>query len=327
MKVLVTGATGFVGQHLIAELLIKKFSVKALLLPDEKDKWDKAVEIIHGDIQHIDTLYPAVRDIDLVFHLAAVKGVFNNKLYQDININGTKNLVDAIKKVNPNLRRLIFLSSQSATGPCSKNKMLTENDSCNPIDSYGRSKLESEKFLVNQTDLPFTILRISPIYGPGNNPLSGADILYRMTRHKIFLSISPGERYLQMIHIRDAINAIMMAGESEATSNDIYFITTNEICSWRNMGLKYLQAQNLNGIVLPVNVIVLRFVVLSIKSYRYFKGLSNQGLDEMADYFFQRYWLCSPKKAKKDFGFEAKISLDEGILDLVQWYKGRENHS
>ena len=135
MKVLVTGASGFVGQHLIAELLIKKFSVKALLLPDEKDKWDKAVEIIHGDIQHVDTLYPAVRDIDLVFHLAAVKGAFKNALYQDININGTKNLVDAIKKVNPNIRRLIFLSSQAAAGPCSKNKMLTENDSCNPIDN------------------------------------------------------------------------------------------------------------------------------------------------------------------------------------------------
>lgn len=327
MKVLVTGASGFVGQHLIAELLIKKFSVKALLLPDEKDKWDKAVEIIHGDIQHIDTLYPAVRDIDLVFHLAAVKGAFNNALYQDININGTKNLVDAIKKVNPNIRRLIFLSSQAAAGPCSKNKMLTENDPCNPIDNYGRSKLESEKFLVNQTDIPFTILRIAPIYGPGNNPLSGGDVLYRMTGYKIFLSISPGERYLQMIHIRDAINAIMMAEESEVTSNDTYFITTPEICSWRNMGLKYLQAQNLNGIVLPVNVIALRFVVLTIKVYRWFKGLSNQGLDEIADYFFQRYWLCSSAKAKKDFGFEAKISLDEGILDLVQWYKGRENNS
>ena len=256
-----------------------------------------------------------------------MKGAFNNALYQDININGTKNLVDAIKKVNPNIRRLIFLSSQAAAGPCSKNKMLTENDPCNPIDNYGRSKLESEKFLVNQTDIPFTILRIAPIYGPGNSPLSGGDVLYRMTGHKIFLSISPGERYLQMIHIRDAINAIMMAQESERTSNDTYFITTPEICSWRNMGLKYLQAQNLNGIVLPVNVIALRFVVLTIKVYRWFKGLSNQGLDEIADYFFQRYWLCSPAKAKKDFGFEAKISLDEGILDLVQWYKGRENHS
>ena len=327
MKVLVTGASGFVGQNLIAELLIKNFSVKALLLPHEKDKWDKAVEIIHGDIQHIDTLYQAVRDIDIVFHLAAVKGAFNNALYQDININGTKNLVDAIKKVNPNIRRLIFLSSQAAAGPCSKNKMLIENDPCNPIDNYGRSKLESEKFLVSQTDIPFTILRIAPIYGPGNNPLSGGDVLFRMTRHKIFLSISPGERYLQMIHIRDAINAIMMAEESEVTSNDTYFITTPEICSWRNLGLKYLQAQNLNGIVLPVNVIVLRFVILTIKVYRWFKGLSNQGLDEIADYFFQRYWLCSSAKAKKDFGFEAKISLDEGILDLVQWYKGRENNS
>ena len=130
-----------------------------------------------------------------------------------------------------------------------------------------------------------------------------------------------------MIHIRDAINAIMMAEESEVTINDTYFITTPEICSWRDMGLKYLHAQNLNGIVLPVNVIALRFVVLTIKVYRWFKGLSNQGLDEIADYFFHRYWLCSPAKAKKDFGFEAKISLDEGILELVQWYKGRENHS
>ncbi|MEM3689256.1 MAG: NAD-dependent epimerase/dehydratase family protein, partial [Thermofilum sp.] len=143
MKILVTGATGFLGGHLVEELVAKGYSVRALVRRTSNTALlrELGVEMIEGDITKPETLGPATRGVDVVVHLAAYYTFFGKKeLYELVNVKGTRWLAEASLKNN--VDRFIYCSSTEAIGPV-KNPPADETTPLNPQFEYGRSKAKA----------------------------------------------------------------------------------------------------------------------------------------------------------------------------------------
>lgn len=170
--VLVTGANGFVGSHLVEALLAKGYRVRCMVrrtsdltfiqhLPVEwaySDLGDSAA----GDLQE------ACRDVDAICHCAALTRALKEETLHRVNSQGTVALARAGIEANLNLRRFVHVSSQAAAGPSQgPDDILDESRPRQPITWYGRSKCAAERALLDMADwLPLTIVRPAPVFGP-----------------------------------------------------------------------------------------------------------------------------------------------------------------
>src|SRR5258708_9837261 len=148
MKVLITGATGLLGGHLLQELQQRGEQIRALVLPTENAEklLAQGVEVVRGDVTDADTLAPAVKDIELIFHLAGMMGV-NHPLadYRLVNVTGSENLYRAAQAAG--VRRFVHTSSHTVYG-LGHGRFLTEKDALRPDpDPYSITKAEGDRLM------------------------------------------------------------------------------------------------------------------------------------------------------------------------------------
>lgn len=173
MNALVTGATGFVGQHLVHELIRKGFRVRCLVHRRHFSKQlEKAVELVTGDVTDVSCIRKIVNDVDIVFHLAALLGRWQSEYpdheYYRVNFMGTKLLVEQCMRVG--VSHFVYLSSAGVFGRV-KEVPVDENHPCNPMFPYERSKYLAElavRSAVERSGFPATIVRAAHVYGPGD---------------------------------------------------------------------------------------------------------------------------------------------------------------
>jgi nucleoside-diphosphate-sugar epimerase len=172
MRVLITGATGLLGGHLIKELQQRGEDIRALVLPIENaDKLEKqGVEVVRGDITDASTLEPAVKDVELVFHLAGMMGVWRPLAdYRLVNVTGSENLYKTAQKAG--VRRYVHTSSHTVYG-LGYGRFLTEKDALRPDpDPYSLTKAEGDRMmrrLMLNSKVETVILRPGTFFGPGD---------------------------------------------------------------------------------------------------------------------------------------------------------------
>ncbi len=149
-RVLITGITGRVGSHLAAELLAREVAVRGLVMPDDplRAKVDSAVEVVEGSLDDSAALMSAVSDVSHIVHLAAVilYQLHQDNLIWQVNVEGTRNLMQAIQQRPPSPLRLLFASSdQVYPGPFPQYTPTDENHPLEPTTAYGVSKLIGEE--------------------------------------------------------------------------------------------------------------------------------------------------------------------------------------
>ena len=206
MRILVTGATGFVGRHLVNEL-VKKHKVLALSRDPDKarDILPENVEIIRGDITDRESLKGLRRKrIDVVYHLAAEIDESSKRLWE-INVTGLRNILDVFR--NKRLERFIYLSSIGVLGGTSI--PAKENFPYNPETRYEASKAEAERIIADywlKYQIQYTIIRSTIIYGP-NKVWAGIINAAK----KGFPLIGSGENKFHLIYIDDVVSALVLA--------------------------------------------------------------------------------------------------------------------
>ena len=176
-RCLVTGAGGFIGEHLCKALIQEGHRVRALMRDDNKlskGKYD-GLEIILGDLFNSKAINGALMEVDVVIHLAGrVHRTEKNKrmseeIYKKVNLEGTKILAQIA--ANQKVKRFVFISSVKAMGESTRpDQPFTEDSKCNPVDLYGMSKFRAElalRRIANETDMEIVILRLPLVYGPG----------------------------------------------------------------------------------------------------------------------------------------------------------------
>jgi len=318
---LVTGASGFVGSHLVDRLLNLNHNVRIIARKESRIKWfDKAkVEIVNCDYDNIESLANAVKNVDYIFHVAGVIKAKTRELYYKGNVETTKNLLEAIVQSNQTLKRFVFISSQAAAGPSPVDKPKTEEMECNPVTSYGKSKLEAEKVVKSfNGKIPFTIVRPSAVYGPRDPEIL---LFFQTLKKGIQPLVGFQEKYVSLVHVSDLIDGILLAAFSENSIGKTYFISGDRGYGWEEIG-------NISSRILGKKVIKVRiphwmvYTVAAISQFlSYFKKEATILNIEKANEMVQSSWVCSIEKAKRELGYSPKIQIEEGIEQTIKWYK------
>ena len=169
MRVLITGATGFIGSH-VAEFLHKKgYEIIVIVRESSNRKWIEHLPIKYfsGNLLDKNLIKDAVDGVDYVYNIAGVTKARTKQEYFLSNYEATKVLLEATLEQNPNIKRFVHVSSQTVTGPSTNGKPVNEDTPCRPITTYGLSKYEAEKECKKlMGDIPITIVRPSAVYGP-----------------------------------------------------------------------------------------------------------------------------------------------------------------
>jgi dihydroflavonol-4-reductase len=321
VKALVTGATGFIGSHLVEFLLKKNYTVRCLLRKTSSTVWLKnlPVEFVYGDLFSEDALREAVQGVEIIFHSAGVTKAKTKEEYYRGNATGTKNLLEAVRRQNPALKRFVHVSSQAAVGQSATKAPITEDAPAHPITTYGRSKWQAEEECLRMMPgLPITILRPPVVYGPRDK-----DVFEFFSTMKKGLQpiVGFGEKYVSMIHVGDLVRGFAMAAESPVAQGQTYFISSKQIYDWRQIG--DATKRIMDRFVLRIRIPEPGVYVVAAFAELFSRFSTKPALInfEKARDMVQDYWTADASKAKRDFGFEQEISLERGIEDTVRWYK------
>jgi len=320
MHALVTGATGFIGIHLVASLIARGWRVRCLVRPTSRREplAAYAVDYMIGSLQDRTSLRQAVQGVEVVFHLAGATRVHVPADYERINRLGTQNLIEACAAFAPHLQKFLMISSIAASGPSQTGTALTETQPPRPVGPYGWSKLRAEEaVLAHQARVPVVILRPSAIYGPGDSDFFQ---LFQAVKYGILPHIGRQDLHLDLCFVSDLVDGIIAAAEHRSGHGEVFFL--GGAChTWRALGHAIGQQMGIR----PRELRLPRAAVLAIASLadgwarvrRQPSMLSKANLLER----LQPFWLCDTSKAAQTFGYTPQTGLADGIAQTLRWYQ------
>jgi dihydroflavonol-4-reductase len=318
---IVTGANGFVGSHLVDLLLGKNYKVRCLVRKTSNMRWleGKDIEVIDTGLFDVNGLRKAFKDASYIFHVAGVVKSKKPEGYFKGNVDTTRNLLDTTLEFKDTIKRFLIVSSQTATGPSLNGNHVNEMTECNPITTYGRSKLAEEKLAQTYMDrLPITICRAPAVYGERDTEIL---IFFKTFSKGLMTTIGFNTKKISLIHVLDLVNGFYLASVNDKSKNQIYFISSEKYYTWEEIGKVTSRIIGKN----PVKVKVPHSVVFSIAAVAQFFALFNSGPAtlniEKAKDITQTYWTCDTTKAVNDLGYHQQISIEEGIKRTVEWYR------
>lgn len=306
MRVMVTGATGFIGYHLCAALLQKSVEIIPVSRSSINQRFSysfhRSVNILNRCqiVQVLEETYP-----DVIVHLAASKNrSLNLDAYRsefEVNLNGTMNLVEACQKYG-RIKKFVYLGSCDEYGV--QSAPFRETDCELPLTAYGASKLAATKFLQAQAKLwgfPTVILRPSVVYGPGQDTSMFLPSLIQSIFHNELFELSEGKQTRDFIFIDDLIESILLLINEKNFYGEIINISSGISITIKELANLVVQIMGRNSGQL------LKF------------SASNYRKSEIMNY------VVNNEKAFKLIGWYPKTSIEEGISKIIRYHHEKEN--
>ena len=329
-RVLVTGATGFIGSHLIQELVKAGANVTCLVRPtsDISQYEGLGLSFKLGDVLERNSLTGPTSNADVVFHLVAAQESFDPQGYYDLNVGGTRNLVEACAE-NETPPVFIHVSSISAAGPSPDGELRNEKDPPSPISHYGRSKLASEEVLRAWAHkVPITIIRAPIVFGERDKDVYQ---MFQWIKYGLHLIIPPRGSCFSLIHAADLSKGLLRAArEGEridgATALDpsgkgLYYFSYDHHPSYGELGKIVATSLGKSSVRLirvppPITWVIATIYEIAARIRRKPNILS---FDKARDAFAGSL-TCSADKAEKQLGFKPEKTLEQRMRQTAQWY-------
>ncbi len=320
MNIFITGGTGFIGGHLLKMLSSKGHRIFCLVRNRQKAEIMRkgGITPIFGDIRDDNFIKQMPEGLDLVCHLAGILGKWgiSNKIYEDIHIRGTENLLRACVELN--IRRFIHCSSVGVLGPTG-DFSFNEDAPCNPTSIYEYTKAEAEKLVLKYArngKIDATIIRPAVVYGPGDFHMLG---VFKAIKKGIFPLIEDGKALFQPTYIEDVIQGFELCLNNRRTINQIYILVGEKAVTVREF---VNLAARIMGVTPPqINISRKKagFIALLFETAGRIFRLSPP-FTRAAVKFFTENKVYKIDKAIRELGYRP-INLEEGLRRTIEWYR------
>jgi nucleoside-diphosphate-sugar epimerase len=327
-RVLVTGGTGFIGQHLVKKLLGCDKYVRVLTRPRNNGARQEPemilagldVDIAWGDIRDHSAVKKAIKDVDLIFHLAGrllVNGIPPNE-YEQLHVTGTRVLLSACRS-SDRLQSVVYCSSTGVLGPTGRQPK-NEASPLNPSNVYEETKAAGESLAINFAEnynLPVTVARPSMAYGPGDLHLLR---WFRSIKKGYYRIVGNGDNLLHPIYIDDVIEGLLKCAFSTGSTGKIYHLVGEKPVSIKEFSGRIASALEckIQNSSLPVPVAMgIASILESITVF----PTSRLPLTRNRIRYMTENRVYSGEKAKKELGFLPSVDLDTGLQRTVLWYE------
>ncbi len=317
MKAIVTGASGFIGGHLVRELTRQDYDVTCLVRPTSRLDHLRSLPLtfVEGDLREKSSLIPVVKGMDYVFHLAGVIQALESRAYFDANVQGTRHLIDACLEAAPGLKRFVYISSIGAMGPSPKGQALSEADTPHPISDYGRSKREAEKYVLSVGErLPVSILRPPNVLGPGQREIEEA---VKLLRWKMVPVIGNGAPQTSLIDVDDLVAAILLVAENPRSEGELYFVTDNKTYAWRDITAAIVEEFGQGRFFIRIPFALQIAAAWISERVARMTGRPPRFTREIVRASKDHYWIYDGSKIERELGFRPEKSMRDGVRRAV----------
>jgi nucleoside-diphosphate-sugar epimerase len=318
-RILITGASGFVGFHLIEAALNEGMEVYAAVRASSNIAHLKSlpVKFVTPDFSRKDDLKEMMEKyrFDYILHGAGITKATSLDEYNRVNAGYTLNLAVAVQEAGIPLKKLVFISSLAAVGPVAYDASWPLPDGANPrpVTNYGKSKLLAEEYLGVITNVPWVILRPTAVYGPREKDLF---VLFKTFRRGLEPHLGKSPQRLSFVYVKDLARAAILALTTpvSGTSYNISDGNTYDRYALANVTKEYLQLRTFR-FHLPLAVIKL-FATISEMVSKGAPLLNKDKLNEVT----AANWNCSIEKIKSDLGYQPVYNLKTGMQETLDWY-------
>jgi nucleoside-diphosphate-sugar epimerase len=322
MRALITGANGFLGGWLARQLLARGDQVRAMVRSGHEvgPLAGQDVEIVAGDVTDPpERLAPIVRGCDVVFHLAGIRRSPNRADFMRVNVDGTRNLLEACVAAHREhpLRRFILVGSLAAAGPSRDGRR--ESDPMEPTEWYGESKAEAERLTLSYASrLPVSVARPPRIVGPGDRENL---FFFKMVKKGFVLSIWGEPRTLSWIDVEDCARGLIAMADNDAANGQAFFLASSERTSLAGLQLEVAKVLGSSPrvVALPPPFLSGAAAIADVVSNATGKHLPLNR--KLAKQLLAPGWTCTVEKARDLLGFTANVSLHSSIEASTRWYE------
>ena len=318
-RVLITGATGFVGSHVVDLLASRNFSLRALVraTSDTRQLVRHGAELVEGRLEDAAALRRAVADCDVVLHLAALTHARTEAELVRANAEGTRDLVEAAVEASSGPRLVVYLSSLAAAGPSRDGRPIGPHDEAAPLTAYGRSKLAGERACLAVAErIGVTVARAPAVYGPCDKELLR---VFRLARRGVLPLPAGPERLLQLVHARDLAEALVLAvGVPPA---GVVHVADPQAWTWEQVLRMVADAVGVPGRIVRVPQQAVHWGAAFAEWLSNVMGRSSLLNRDKARELLAPGWLCETGTARAALGFEARTPLREGLRETAMWYR------
>jgi nucleoside-diphosphate-sugar epimerase len=325
---LITGASGFIGSFLAEEGLRRKYRVYAGIRKSSSKQYlrDPEIRFLEFDFSTVDRIAETLnrcKEENIRFHyIVHNAGVTKSNKKEDfyrVNFLFTKNFIEALRQTGMIPEKFIFISSLAAYGPGDPVTMepVKLSDEPHPIELYGKSKLEAEKYIRSLEQFPWLILRPTGVYGPREKDYF---VFFKTINNRLETYIGSNPQFLTFIYVKDLCRAVLDALESTlvrkayfVSDGNIYDTETFAAITKRLLGKKTVKLRVPEGIV--------KWLAFGLeKVYSTWGSIPTLNTDKF-NVLKSSNWKCEVQPFFDDLDFHPEYDLEKGVRETLEWYK------
>ncbi|RAJ92533.1 nucleoside-diphosphate-sugar epimerase [Larkinella arboricola] len=326
-RVLITGASGFIGHHLIQAAQAAGLEVQAAVRPssDLTHLKEQNLTFVYPDFSSKEALQRMLEEggYAYVIHAAGATRAKDQQTYNRINAEYTLRLVQAAQRVSKPVKRFVFMSSLAALGPIpyDAREPITETTRPQPLTSYGKSKLLAEQYVSNVQGLPLTIIRPTAVYGPRERDLF---ILFKTLHQRLDLYIGRSPQRLSFVYVKDLAEVTIAALLQNHDQNRIYNISDGEAYNRYALADLFQELSGTRALRLHLPVGLMKGVAGALETgYSFSKSTPVLNPEKLRELMAPN-WICSIEAARRDLNYQPKYGLKQGLDETLRWYRANQ---